>query len=63
MSRISIVAASVAFLLVLSAGPAQAASLDRGAAITPGVGAVVGGGASTQGVLTWICQVILGQCK
>jgi len=63
MSRISIVAASAALLLVLTTGPAQAVELDRGAALAPGAGAVVGGGATTQGVWTWVCQYILGACK
>ncbi|MDQ2624291.1 MAG: hypothetical protein M3Y20_03925 [Actinomycetota bacterium] len=63
MSRISVVAASAAFLLLIAAGPAQAAEIERVAPEGPGIGVVLpGGGAQTQAIWTWVCQ-LLGGCK
>ena len=62
MSRISAVAASAVFVLVLTTAPAQAAEVEV-APVTPGIGVVApGGGASTQGIWTWVCQA-LGLCQ
>ena len=63
MSPISFVAASVAFVLVITAGPAQDRDIELSKPVSPGVGAISDGGATTQNVWTWVCQVILGQCK
>ena len=62
MSRIPAVAASAAFVLVLAAGPAQAVEVEDSAPLGPGVSSVVGGGVSTMGIWTWVCQT-LGLCK
>jgi len=64
MSRISAVAASAAFVLLIAAGPAQATELEQVAPAGPGIGAVApGGGATTQGIWTWVCQTLGLGCK
>jgi len=61
-TRLSAVAAAAALAVALTAAPAQAA--DKPAITSPGsVGSVVGGGATTQGIWTWVCQIILNACK
>ena len=63
MSRISMIAASAAFILLVASGPALAVEASGSAPAGSSIGAVSpGGGASTQGIWTWVCQ-ILGGCK
>lgn len=70
MSRISVLAASAAIALVLSAGPAQAAEIGGGSVATgpvvtaPGVRGALPGGGDVQptGIWTWVCKLV-GVCS